>query len=199
MYKLTVSLGGRNTHESLLSRYQRGDISHIPSDSSIKLMRKTYLIDHNLKSSGGFFDVYWANSLWYILHTIHPTLHYTNDVKNNLLVPLTKLMPCPQCRTHLTQNLLLIDKVIPEGTPWRKASFLLHNMVNSVTGHPQYSESEFETNVEDGVYEKGEIFQRHVQNFIKIVQDFVIKTLKHDEKKQQELRSLLENWLSLIN
>jgi hypothetical protein len=84
----------------------------------------------------------WGNALWFILHTT--SLYAPQPVEKSFVLyktlvnSLQYLLPCPKCRSHLTNNLQYINfESCPKtNEELFKCSWQLHNVVNKSESKP---------------------------------------------------------------
>jgi hypothetical protein len=87
---------------------------------------------------------FWGNPLWYVIHWLG-SITTAKDVLvfKSFIYTLTKLMPCPKCKSHLLRNLKRSCFYIDD---YKHDLFLftfnLHNSVNNSIGKPLYKLSD---------------------------------------------------------
>jgi len=87
----------------------------------------------------------WGNAFWHLLHTC--SLYAPEPIDQSFMCykdmvkALRFLLPCPKCRTHLTQNLQYVDFDTCPRTREElfKCSWKLHNIVNKSNNKPMIS------------------------------------------------------------
>jgi hypothetical protein len=116
----------------LIMHNKQGHNVHIPHFMDIK-----YMFDINKINK---YD--WGRPLWFIIHTValyapDPLTESYNNYKQ-ILTCLQYLLPCPKCRTHLSDNLqqISLDKCGKTREDMFKCSWELHNIVNKDTNKP---------------------------------------------------------------
>lgn len=86
----------------------------------------------------------WGPSAWHTIHSIvfaYPDNPTSIDKQNMLdfFNILTKILPCRECKIHLTENLAKLPPKLDSRTDLFNWSVDLHNIVNSYMGKPIYS------------------------------------------------------------
>jgi hypothetical protein len=116
----------------LIMHNKQGHNVTIPHYMDIKALYDKKKIDK--------FD--WGRPIWFVLHTValyapDPLTESFTNYKQ-ILTCLQNLLPCPQCRFHLSENLhkINIDMCGKSRMDLFKCSFDLHNIVNESTNKP---------------------------------------------------------------
>jgi len=97
---------------------------------------------------------FWGPATWRVIHDV--SLRTTREEFFRFLEHLTHLLPCAECRLHLTSNIHRLSQMMGAEKSAFVGGYMLHNMVTSATspgGPPPPSMPEVRKSLASGAHE----------------------------------------------
>jgi hypothetical protein len=136
----------------------------------------------------------WYVSLWYVLHSLFAGTNVPMNatLRSQLITPLIHLIPCPECREHLQQNLSSLSAAREMGDSWSDFIFKLHNKVNEMKRVKLYDKCQYTHDMSTFLYKNITYSRLHLKNFVQVSSEY-ISTIQHAQTREA-VQHLLLTW-----